>query len=366
MNITSVSLTHFRCFKQLNLQFTAPIALIEGDNGSGKTSILEALHYGCYLRSFRTASPTQLITFDEHAFCIKISGITDQESWQLTAGFSQEKQRLVTLHGKTVTSYKSIIDRYRVITIMEDDLDIIRGYPASRRSFLDTILFMMDPAYSTILRDYEKIVRQRNSLLEKKVIDQATYNAWTEPCKELSQTIQEKRQKVLSALEHNVNILLQHMQQISLSLIFCTYKAKLWNEQAYDHERRAQKTLYGAHFDDIEIVYADHYARHFASRGQQKMLVILFKIAALTIVQKPALILIDDFMTDLDKTKIEELIGLLIKEKHQIIMSCPLTEGPLSIMLRQYDAQTIMLQKEIYEESNTCFSSVQRSDNIST
>lgn len=341
MQITSISLANFRCFKYLSLSFNGPITLIEGDNGSGKTSILEALHYGCYLRSFRTSIPMQLIHFNEQNFCIKISGTTDHENWNLTAGFSSEKRR-VTLNEKSITSYKLILDRYRVMTITEDDLDIIRGYPVARRTFLDMILFMLDPSYSHTIRKYEKIVRQRNSILEKNIINLETYSIFTQQCKDLSAHIQERRQEILTALEQEVNNLLRNKHK-GKNIISCIYKKKEWHEQSDIREKQAQKTLYGAHLDDIEIIYNHQYSRHFASRGQQKMLVIILKLAALNIIQKPALMLVDDFMTDLDQNTIEQLVSLLVNKQHQLIITCPLLPSNLATVLKKYTLQTISL-----------------------
>ena len=352
MKITSLSLTNFRCFQQLNLTFNSPITLIVGDNGSGKTSILEALHYGCYLRSFRTKTSTQLIKFEDETFCIKLAGITDQEQWNLTAGISSAKRR-VTINDKAVTSYKPILDRYRVITITEDDLDLVRGYPVARRAFLDTILFMMDSSHGNMVRDYEKIIRQRNSLLEKTpYIDRVTYDAWTDRCKELSSIIQAKRQALLIDLEREANLLLEADQNSSPKMVVCEYKAKVWHDKSFEREQAAQRTLYGAHLDDIEILYSDHYSRHFASRGQQKMLVIVFKMAALKLLQKPVLILVDDFMTDLDRHKIEQLLTILTKGEHQLIITCPIAQSPLDHALQSYRAQIISLQETIKPASN--------------
>ena len=338
MNITSLSLTNFRCFPQLDINFDATITLIEGDNGSGKTSILEALHYCCYLRSFRTKTPTQLISFEHQAFCLKLSSSANDEKWQLTAGVSGEKKRIM-INEKPVNSYQTILDHYRVITITEDDLDLLRGYPATRRSFLDTILFMMNPAYGRMVREYEKMIRQRNSLLEKSVIDQITYDAWTEPCKELSQSIQAQRSQVVIDLEKEVNHLL------GAQMVVCTHKAKTWHELSFERERAAQKTLYGAHLDDVEIIYSNQYARHFASRGQQKMLAIIFKMAALKLLNKPALVLIDDFMTDLDHHRIEYLLAMLTAGHHQLVITCPLRESHLIKLLQKYSIKRVQLQQ---------------------
>lgn len=345
MRATSLALTHFRCFQQLELDLNKPIILIEGCNGSGKSSILEALHYACYMRSFRASSPLQMIGFTQEALSVKITGITDNESWNLVVGACAEK-RQVKLDGKAITSYKQILDRYRVITITEEDLELMQGYPESRRSFLDTTLFVMSPDYILIMRSYLKTLKQRNALFMRSNLDLTTYEIWTEKLEELSGVIQAQRKELLQRLEEEVNILLK-IYSNSQARIRCEYKIKERTPDLLEREKRAGRTLLGAHLDEITIFYENHHSRHYASRGQQKMIVILFKLAALKLLKKPALLLLDDFMTDFDNTKIEQLLGALLADNNQIIITCPLKESRLATILKNYQAQVISLEPQL-------------------
>ena len=114
MQLNRLTIKNFRCFTDFVVDLSAPLILIEGANGSGKTSLLEAMHYACYLRSFRTHSPRDLICFGQNTFFIKadfsdeVSGGTS-ESQELHIGFSGKK-RLVKLNQKAVGSYKELLD----------------------------------------------------------------------------------------------------------------------------------------------------------------------------------------------------------------------------------------------------------------
>lgn len=342
MRLFSLSLTNFRCFEQKEIALDAPITLIEGCNGSGKSSLLEALHYACYMRSFRATSPIQMIAFNEKAFSIKLHGCTEGETWNLTVGASAEK-RQAKLDGKTITSYKQILDRYRVITITEEDLDLMQGYPEARRTFLDTILFIMNPDYTIIMRNYLKTVKQRNALFMRSTIDVATYEIWTEKLEELSSLIQTQRKNLLERVQDQVNELLK-IYTGNDARINCEYNIKSRTPDLFEREKKAQRNLLGAHLDEVTIFYENHHSRHYASRGQQKMIVILFKLAALKLLQRPALVLLDDFMTDFDDTRIEQLIKALLAGNNQIIITCPLKESRLSLILKNYQAKTICLE----------------------
>ena len=122
MRLTHLHIKNFRCFNTLELDFTTPITLIEGLNGTGKTSLLEALHYVCYLRSFRTHIPSELVQFGQEHFFIRAQlQKEDHEQHNLQVGFSHKK-RLVKVDEKSIGSYKEILNYYRIVTLTEDDL----------------------------------------------------------------------------------------------------------------------------------------------------------------------------------------------------------------------------------------------------
>src|SRR5690349_8885573 len=157
LQVTHIQIKDFRCFESLTLSFEGPIILIEGDNGSGKTSLLEALYYGCYLRSFRTSSPKELIRFGSNSFFVKMA-VRNQLNAQtfghdIQVGFSRGK-RVVKVDQKPIASYKELMDHYRIISLTDDDMQLVKGAPQERRSFIDQAVLLNDPAYGQKLRDF--------------------------------------------------------------------------------------------------------------------------------------------------------------------------------------------------------------------
>src|SRR5277367_1299567 len=132
LQLTSISLKDFRCFEQTTIDLDSPIVLICGANGTGKTSLLEALYYGCYLRSFRTHASRDLVALGKDAFFVKFSirGGDHQETIDHTIqiGFAQNK-RLVKIDNKAAVSYKDLLEYYRVVSLTEDDLKLIQDGP---------------------------------------------------------------------------------------------------------------------------------------------------------------------------------------------------------------------------------------------
>lgn len=341
--ISDITLTNFRCFKKLSVSFDASVVLIEGDNGTGKTSLLEALHYGCYLRSFRESSPCNIIAFEQPAFSIALRGTTCNEPWQLVVGASAE-QRMVKFNGAPLKTHKQILDYYRTITITEDDINLLAGPPQERRTFLDSTLFLLDTDYGDELKHYAKIVKQRAALLAAPYFDKNGHDLWTEKFHHVSGIIQDKRRALLTQLESKVQELLRMYIPHTSHSLSCEYAEKKCNEDLLHREKALKRVLFGAHFDDVHIVYGNSRARTYASRGQQKMLVVLFKLAALQLINKPTVLLLDDFMTDFDQKKIEQVVMALMAERTQIIATCPMEQSIVAHILKQYDAHIITLQ----------------------
>lgn len=358
MHITHLLIKNLRCFKEYSLSLEAPIVLLCGNNGSGKTSILEALHYGCYLRSFRTHLPRELIAHGQDTFFIDIQFKEQNELHELQAGFSQSsKKRLVKIDQKAVQTYKELTARYRIITLTSDDLALIHEGPELRRTFIDQAIALTDSDYSAVLRTYKHIHAHRNALLYKGGINQELYEAWTQQLWEQSCLVQAKRQEQLKVLQERTNALLKEFLSDTLRITF-TYRPRLIGDatscqqfmasrpQLYEQERAFGRCLFGAHLDDIAIHFQEKGSKAFASRGQQKLIVLLLKIAQLqelVALKGPSIVLVDDFMTDFDTERIQKLLAMLKSLHCQLILTSPTGSGDFPDTLRQMGAQVTCL-----------------------
>ena len=360
LQLTHIFLKNFRCFDQITLDLDEPVLLIQGANGSGKTSLLEALHYTCYLRSFRTHLPKDLLMFDKNSFFIKITfrETTGQLSLsnEIQVGFTGDK-RLVKINQKPITAYKELMDHYRVISITEDDLALIKGSPQIRRVFIDQAIVLVETEFITNFRNFRRILDSRNKLLQQATTDQDSYYIWTQQLWEVSNIIQRKRQQVLAIFSQEINSLLANHFDASWSIVF-TYKAKnmsatgsfdnfMRTEQSFFHEeKRYGRSLFGAHLDDIVINLQGKKSKSFASRGQQKLIILLIKIAQikyLSTQKGPAIFLLDDFMTDFDPERAQLFISILLNLKSQLIFTSPVKGGEIQDRLSAEGARPLFL-----------------------
>ncbi len=359
MKITQLHIKQFRCFSDITISCNYPALLIVGNNGSGKTSILEALHYVCYLRSFRTHSPRELIQFDKETFFIKLSfkqQATNALDRELHVGFSAKK-RLVKLDQKAIASYKELLDYYRVVTITEDDLELIKGGPDYRRTFIDQALFLVNHNYTDQLKKYRQILENRNALLQHHKVDEQSYQLWTEQLFDASQNLAQKRVEWLSVIEQKVTTLLREYIDPDLSIrleysskknvLGSSYEAFMAsNNSLYAQELRFRRSLFGVHLDDLLIHFQGKKSRQFASRGQQKLVTLLIKVAQLQSMDDfkgTVLFLLDDFMTDFDETRVSQLIPLLYSLGCQLIFTCPVRGRMLDTLIIEQGAHQVDL-----------------------
>lgn len=281
-----------------------------------------------------------MIAFDQNNFFIKVILGGEAQEHAIQIGFSGNK-RLVKLDQQTIQSYKDLTKLYSIVTLSEDDMELIKGSPEVRRLFLDQALSMQQDGYVSLARRYRHIVQQRNALIMRGVIHADDYMMWTTQLWDCMQAIQQERISFLNAVAQRVNQLIEQWFAQEEVIISFAYKAK---NGAYDTlhafldanptlefaEKKMGRSLVGAHLDDVTIQFGNKTSRNYASRGQQKLILVLIKVAQTQILIEKgqiAILLLDDFMADFDPLRAKVLMELLLSLKIQIIITAPsLTE----------------------------------------
>jgi DNA replication and repair protein RecF len=364
LQLASIYLKDFRCFDQVTIDLDSSIVLVCGSNGTGKTSLLEALYYGCYLRSFRTHTSRDLVALGKEAFFVKFlvrGGIKENcVDHTIQIGFANNK-RLVKVDNKATVSYKDLLSYYRVVSLTEDDLKLIQDGPEERRAFMDQALLLDDASFLTKMRDYRTVLENRNALFQKEMIDSESYFVWTKQLWEHTIEIQNMRKLFLEQLEVQVNSMLQQYIDKNLT-ISLTYHAKKSSDLSFEkflHKNTSlqelmksesffKRSLFGAHVDEFIITLEGKKSRTYASRGQQKMLILLIKIAQikeLMIKNGPIIFLLDDFMTDFDVERGKALLSALFELNCQLIFTSPRRDSALesALITSQVDYKIISM-----------------------
>jgi len=168
VHVDSLRLVHFRNYSSLEVGFHPRLNLFLGANAQGKTNVLEALYYLSTTRSFRAAADEEVLQLGEESGAVEgnLQGEKGQE--QVRLEFRRGKNKLLTLNGKKQKFLSSALGRLPAVIFSPDDLFLVKGGPVLRRRYLDATAFQLDPAYLGHLQQYERALRQRNSLLRKK------------------------------------------------------------------------------------------------------------------------------------------------------------------------------------------------------
>jgi DNA replication and repair protein RecF len=319
VRITELHIKNFRCFGTLDLSFDNPMVLIEGTDN----------------------------------FFIKVR-LAAEDEYSLQVGFSNKK-KLVKVNERVISSFKELLDYYRIVTLTEDDLTLIKEGPEGRRFFLDQALMLANPETVGPLKRNRDIVENRNALLKRGGSAQS-YELWSSQLWESSTIVQKARIAALTTLQIAVNQLIERYFAHEFSIVLSyTPKKQLHgtyqefsdkNPTLHDDELRFSRSLFGAHLDDFSIHFKDIKSKNFASRGQQKLIVLLLKIAqieALVAQKGPAILLLDDFMTDFDITRATMLLTILQGMNIQLIFTIPTTQGFFYNHLLLQGAQLVKL-----------------------
>ncbi len=349
----------FRCFEQKQIRFCKQFTVITGDNGAGKTSAAEAIHYLCYMKSFRCSNVQDLLQHDQQSFFLKGSFTTKNEpqvNHILQVGYAHKK-KVVKLDQKAIVSYKQIFDIFQVITLLEDDIQLIAGYPGQRRAFIDQAAALLNPTYLQTYRNFKRIVSQRNALLYSSFKDACAHEIWTEKLWTASLHVQQQRIAILKNIEQAINLLLvQYFDTIYQVQLFYepehmhldesyeTFKQR--SGSIFEQEYATKRSLFGAHLDDFSVHMQGKPARFFASRGQQKLLSLLCKLSLVLLSEKqdflPILIL-DDFIADFDQTRLTCLMKFLSSCKNQVIIITPLYDSELEKIIGNVDPEVLFM-----------------------
>lgn len=364
MFIQKLRLQNYRCFSDQTFSFDKKFVLIEGANGSGKTTILEALHYGCFLKSFRTNRVRDLFSFDQKNFFLQVDFEEKAGDFNhVQVGISLDEKapkRLVKFNKKVIKSYRDLISHYRIVSLTENDLMLVQGAPEVRRYFLNQLCVLFKPDLIGHLRKYKQILEHRNSILstinESMLTKNTELKIWSKQLWEESRLLQQERIAHLKELEKDINELLaEHFSSLDLKIGF-SYQVKnkisdyetfedFWKgySSKLETEWRWRRSLFGAHLDDFSVIFQEKKAKQFASRGQQKLVLFLLKIALAEKLEKKNMqvtLLLDDFLTDFDHQRLTDCLSLLSKLSCQVFITCPLK----SLITKHYTESPDLMQ----------------------
>ncbi len=339
MILKNISIRRFRNYSELDLELNDKINIFYGQNGEGKTNILESIYVLALTKSHRSFIDNNLIKTGEESAIIK-GTIKKDMSYNLEIFLGKTKKQ-VKIDNKLESKLADYIEKMNVIIFSSEDLDLIKGSPGERRKYINLELSQLSSNYYNALNDFEKLLKIRNETLKKisnlEEVDLNYFNILTDYLVNKSVFIYQMRNQYIQKLNNicpkifseisglnGFNIKYKPSIEIN-SYDRETIKNSLENslKKNYDKEVSAKMTLYGPHRDDFEFCLINDNLRDFGSQGQQKMAVLALKLSEIEVFsdfkKTSPIILLDDVFSDLDKMKKNNLLKHIKKNKQVII-----------------------------------------------
>ncbi len=344
-------LRQFRNFADLTLRFPAAGAAVIGDNGSGKTNLLEAIHYLEIFRSFRGASDEQLVRFAGDAFHIR--GVFENpatgRTTEITAAFeAKTKRKRVTVDGAEPDKLGDAIGRVGIVVFSSSDMALVAGPPGERRRFLDIVLSLARRGYLHALQRYRQVLRHRNALL-KRGATPAMLGPWDEALVEWGSKVIVLRADWIDAyragfarryreigargeatVEYRPGLPLADRKPADEDDVAAAFTAEL--RRIAPRERDRAMTLAGPHRDDMAFTLDGEDGaidlREFGSGGQMRTAAIALRMVEAETLRAskgtPPMILLDDVFAELDPGRSRRILAMLEAEpRGQVVLTAP-------------------------------------------
>ena len=329
MYLEKIKISNFKSYSDAEVLFSHNINCLVGNNGVGKTNLLDSIYYLSFSKSYFNSADNQNIKFNEEFFAIHgsyiLPGTTDLQQVSCIQKRGQSKQ--IKYNKKLYSKISDHIGKIPLVMISPYDQDLIQGGSEIRRKFLDGVISQTDNLYLEQLLQYQKALEQRNKLLktfyENRYFDEAMLSLWDEQIVRLGTPIYETRK---SFLESFIPIFSSYYTMISAvnEPVFIEYDSQLHNEDfmnllqcAWTKDAYTQYTTVGIHKDDLNFKIGEELfpIKKFGSQGQQKTFVLALKLAQFEYIAnsrkiKPILLL-DDVFDKLDILRVKQLINLV-------------------------------------------------------
>ncbi|RYC53185.1 DNA replication/repair protein RecF [Flagellimonas olearia] len=325
MFLRHLSLVNYKNFDSKTLDFDPVINCLVGDNGVGKTNILDAIYHLCFGKSYFNPVATQNIKHDTDFFVVDGEFEKEGRTEKIICSFKKGTKKVIKRNGKAYEKFSEHIGFLPLVIISPSDRDLILEGSDTRRKFMDGVISQSDKAYLQTLIKYNKVLTQRNSLLKYFVanhtFDPNTLAIYNEQLHNLGTEIHKKRVAFIDSLIPIFQKQYAHIsekdEQITLSYESQLSEENLLNllEKNIDKDRALQYTSVGIHKDDLDFTIGGHPIKKFGSQGQQKSFLIALKLAQFHFIKQQAsttpILLLDDIFDKLDESRVSHIVGLV-------------------------------------------------------
>lgn len=334
--LNKLAITQFRNYALQSFRFTEPVVGIYGANGSGKTNLLDAIHYLCFTKSYSSRADALNAHYGTQGFRLEASLDKDLQPFHIVCILRENNRKEVIVNEEIYKRFSAHIGKFPCVMIAPDDVELITGGSEERRKFIDTILAQLNADYLQILIEYNKILQQRNSLLkaaaEHNRLDEALLDIIDEQLSDKGDKIYKWRnrfmQEFIPAVSEEYSNIAGKDDEVKVNYYSQLHKNPMQHLLVENRQRDLylQRTGAGIHKDDLEIMMHEQSFKSLASQGQRKSLLFALKLAEFSIIQQhkgfAPLLLLDDVFEKLDAERMHNLLHkVCIQQQVQVFIT---------------------------------------------
>lgn len=322
LRLQSISVYQFKNYAQQSFRFTERLVGICGNNGVGKTNLLDSIYYLCFTKSYFSRSDGPNVLQGAHGFRIEGAMELDHEASKLVCILRETGKKEFLINEEGYSKLAAHVGRFPAVIITPDDVQIITGASDERRRFIDALLSQLDASYLQKLIDYNRILQQRNGFLkmaaENRINDISLLDVYDKQLCEAGNYIYHYRKEQLLQLLPMISDLYGQIAGAQEALDL-QYESQL-SDQPFDQllkksrerDRLAQRTNTGIHRDDLQVLLKDQPFKSIASQGQRKSLLFALKLAEFEFLKNSKgfapILLLDDVFEKLDAVRMHNLL----------------------------------------------------------
>ncbi len=348
MHLQSLHLINFRNYEEAEIRLSENVNCFVGKNGSGKTNVLDAVHYLGLCKSFLNVMDRQNIRFDQPFFSIQGAFQKEDKEINIHCAVKSGAKKVFKRNKKEYEKLADHIGQFPVVVISPYDRDLISEGSEIRRKWMDSIIAQFDRAYLDEVQRYSRILEQRNALLKNMhshgLFDRESIEVWNEQLVSSGNIIHAVRkafiQEYIPVFQEKYNFIGLEHEEVGIE-----YRSQL-NESDFgtllkENERKdafSQYTNAGIHKDDLVFTIKGHPIKKYGSQGQQKSLIIAMRLAQYELLKEhlalAPILLLDDIFDKLDNDRVKRLLDLVSEHYFGQVLVTDTDEDRLNAIFR--------------------------------
>ena len=328
MYLQKLSLINFKNIESQSFDFQEKINCFVGQNGVGKTNVLDAIYYLSFAKSYFNAVALQNIRHGEGFFMVEGDYYLNDRNEKIICSLKRGQKKVLKRNGKSYEKFSEHIGQLPLVIISPADRDLVTEGSDTRRKFMDGVISQQNKSYLKDLISYNKVLSQRNALLKyfaaNRTFDALNLNVYDEQLSEYGARIYEVRKLFLAEF---ILIFNEKYQVISgnKEIVNLKYKSQLHDfsmqallKNSLEKDKIIQYTTSGIHKDDLSFEIDNYAIKKFGSQGQQKSYLIALKLAQFEFIKQQSkvtpILLLDDIFDKLDESRVSQIIALVSKD----------------------------------------------------